>query len=173
MAPAANMLGTSRFPIGCMKWQHVVILESIREANSIIKILPAYRTALLTPLLTCSPPLPFSWTNYSKSNSLSPFYSLDKLFKVQLPLFLSPPGQSMLSPISLSFCSSWTENFKSNFNFIKLFEYFFLTENPFFFVTYSLSLLIFFILLPLESKQRPPAPASVLTCADAVDELRF
>ena len=26
LTPAAEMLGTSRFPIGCMKWQHAVIL---------------------------------------------------------------------------------------------------------------------------------------------------
>ena len=34
LVPAANMLGTSHFPIGCMKWQHAVILESICETDS-------------------------------------------------------------------------------------------------------------------------------------------
>ena len=34
-APAAEMLGTSRFPIGCMIWQRIVILESICATNSI------------------------------------------------------------------------------------------------------------------------------------------
>ena len=29
LAPAANILGTSHFSIGCMKWQQDVILESI------------------------------------------------------------------------------------------------------------------------------------------------
>ena len=38
LAPAANMLGTSRFPTGCMKWQHGVILESICEFPSIISL---------------------------------------------------------------------------------------------------------------------------------------
>ena len=41
LAPAANMLGKSRFPIGCMKWQYAVILESICETDLIINILPA------------------------------------------------------------------------------------------------------------------------------------
>ena len=41
LASAANMLGTSRFPIGCMKWQHAVILKSICETDSIITFLPA------------------------------------------------------------------------------------------------------------------------------------
>ena len=41
LASAANMLRTSRFPIGCMKRQHAVILESICEINSIINVLPA------------------------------------------------------------------------------------------------------------------------------------
>ena len=41
LAPAANMLGTSRFPNGCMQWQHAVILESICETNSVVNILLA------------------------------------------------------------------------------------------------------------------------------------
>ena len=41
MAPAPNMLGTSRFPIGCMAWQHAVILQSICATNSIKIFLPA------------------------------------------------------------------------------------------------------------------------------------
>ena len=41
LAPAIHMLGTSRFPIGCMKWQHPVILESICETNSIVIFFPA------------------------------------------------------------------------------------------------------------------------------------
>ena len=35
LAPVANKLDTSRFPIGCMIWQHAFILESICETNSI------------------------------------------------------------------------------------------------------------------------------------------
>ena len=33
LTPAANMLVTSRFPIGCMIWQQGIILESICETN--------------------------------------------------------------------------------------------------------------------------------------------
>ena len=40
LAPAADMLGTSPFPMGCMKWQHAVNLESICETSSIIIFLP-------------------------------------------------------------------------------------------------------------------------------------
>ena len=53
LAPAANMLGTGRFIIGCMKWQHAVHLEPIWETDSIIIFLPAQRTGLLTPLPNC------------------------------------------------------------------------------------------------------------------------
>ena len=34
-SPAANMFGTNRFSVGCMKWQQAVILESISETNII------------------------------------------------------------------------------------------------------------------------------------------
>ena len=107
LAPATNILGASRFPIGCMKWQHADFLESICETNSIIISLPAHRTGFLTPFLTCftllssllgqnifsRTPFPFSSfeENYSKSNSSS---------------FL---------------CSFWTKNTKSNSNSTKIF----------------------------------------------------
>ena len=41
LSPAANMLGTSRFFTGCMKWQHAVVLEAIWETDLIIIFLPA------------------------------------------------------------------------------------------------------------------------------------
>ena len=105
------MAVTSFFPIGCMKRQHAVILESIWETDSIITRFPAQRTGLLTPLLTCltfyfTLLLPFTWTNYSKSNFLSPFFFLDKKFLSPIPL-LSPLGQKY---------------FKSNFNSTKIFQ---------------------------------------------------
>ena len=100
------MAVTSLFPIGCMKRQHAVILESVWETDSIITRFPAQRTGLLTPLLTCltfyfTLLLPFTWTNYSKSNSLSPFFFLDKNFLSPIPL-LSPLGQQIRSPTSNS-----------------------------------------------------------------------
>ena len=102
------MAVTSFFPIGCKKRQHAVILESIWKTDLIITRFPAQWTGLLTPLLTCLTSyftllLPFTWTNYSKSNSLSPFFFLDKNF-------LSPIR--LLSPLGRSYS-------KSNFNFIK------------------------------------------------------
>ena len=48
LAPTANMLGTSRFSIGCMKWQHDVNLEPNWETDSIINFHPAQRTGLLS-----------------------------------------------------------------------------------------------------------------------------
>ena len=85
------MADTIFFPIGCMKRQHAVILESIWKTDLIITRFPAPRTGLLTPLLTCftllfslllgqiilspTPFLPFaSWTtpalqSYSKTIS--------------------------------------------------------------------------------------------------------
>ena len=107
LTPAANMPGTTRFSIGCMTWQHAVTSESICPTNSIIISFPVQGTGLLTPLLTCSPLLLiFTWTNSSKSNSLSPFYSLEKLLQVQTFLLL---------------CSSCIENSVSNFIFTNIF----------------------------------------------------
>ena len=105
------MAVTSFFPIGCMKRQHAVILESIWETDLIITRFPAQRTGLLTPLLTCltfyfTLLLPFNWTNYSKSNSLSPFFFSDKNFLSPIPL-LSSLGQKYS---------------KSNFNSTKIFQ---------------------------------------------------
>ena len=88
MAPAANMLGTSQFPFACMIWQHAVILKSICEIKSVIIFLPAQRTGLLTPVLTCSP-LFFSLllpVLFLCPTSLSALYSLDNFFQVQLSL---------------------------------------------------------------------------------------
>ena len=106
-----SMAVTSLFPIGCMKRQHAVILEPTWERDVTITRFPAQRKGLLTPLLTCltfyfTLLLPFTWTNYSKSNSLSPFFFLDKNFLSPIPP-LSPLGQKYS---------------KSNFNSTKIFE---------------------------------------------------
>ena len=134
------MTATSFFPIGCMKRQHAVILESTWETGLIITRFPAQRTGLLTPLLTCltflfTLLLPFTWTNYSKSNSLSPFFFLDENFLSTISL-LSPLGQKYSKSNSLSPFFFLDENFlstisllsplgqkysKSNFNSTKLF----------------------------------------------------
>ena len=41
LAPTAKVLGTSNLFIGCMKWQHAVILEPIWETDSILIYFPA------------------------------------------------------------------------------------------------------------------------------------
>ena len=98
------MVGTSRFFTGCMKWQHAVILESIWERDLIIIHFPAERTGLLTPLLNCFTLLSFSlftWTNYFKSNSLSPFcFFGQKFFRSNSSSFFSS-DKNILSPTSL------------------------------------------------------------------------
>ena len=106
-----SIAATSLFPIGCMKRQHAVIPESIWETDLIITRFPAQRTGLLIPLLTCltfyfTLLLHFTWTNYSKPNSLSPFFFLDKNFLSPIPP-LSPLGQKYS---------------KSNFNSTKIIE---------------------------------------------------
>ena len=91
-----SMAATSFFPIGCMTWQHAVILESIWETDLTLTRFPASRTGLLTPRLTCFTLLFFSLLlgqNYSKSNSLLPFSSLDKNFLSPISLFSPLPGQ--------------------------------------------------------------------------------
>ena len=106
------MAVTSFFPIGCMKRQHAVILESTWEMGLIITRFPAQRTGLLTPLLTYLTPLltyltfyftllPFTWTNYSKSNSLSPFFFLDKNFLSPIPPLSFLLDKNILSPTSI------------------------------------------------------------------------
>ena len=170
-----NILGTSRFPMDCMKWQHAVFKKSICETNLIIIFLPVKTDGTpysFSDLLYSS--LLFTWTNYFQSNSLSPFSS----FK---------PNYSKCNPFSF-LCSFWTKNSKSNSNSTKRFwDYSILClsykftpilqkiPSPKTFLTHknSLFLLTNSILMPLESKQYPLTPASVLACVDSVDEFRF
>ena len=97
LALAANMLGTSRFPIGCMKRQHAVVFESSCERNSIKNFLPAEPTGHLIPLLTCSSRLLFFFLLFeqiiSKSN-----------FPFSRVLYLSPllPLESKQCPLTLA-----------------------------------------------------------------------
>ena len=105
LAPAANMLRTSRFPIGCVKWQHAVFLESICEINSIKNSLPASTDGTLyssTDLLYS--PLLFSWTICFKSNSLSPFFLRQKYSKSNSSSLFSSSDKNFLSSNFL-FCS--------------------------------------------------------------------
>ena len=98
--------------------------------------------------------LPFTWTNYSKSNSISRFYSLGQsCSKSKISLLFALPG--------LKF-----PNAAPNLQKIPT-QIFLLTQkNSLFLLTHSK-------LLPLESKQCPLRPASVLACEHSVDELRF
>ena len=116
--------------------------------------------------------LPSTWIKYSKSNFLSPFYS-DKIIpspnSLLSLLFLNkktkhaPNLQNYSKTISFSALAA---NFFPIYKNILSFTFFPTHENSPFLLTHSM-------LLPLESKQCPLKPASVLACADAVDELWF
>ena len=115
------MAVTSFFPIGCMSSQHDVILESIWETGLNITHFPVQRTGRLTPLLTCL--LYFSLLleqNYSKSNSLSPFFFFGQKFSKSnssSPFFLGENFLSSIPPLS-----PLGQNYsKSNFNSSKFF----------------------------------------------------
>ena len=96
-----------------------------------------------------------------------PFTLLDKNF---LSRFLLPSSLRTKVKIPSLICSSGSKNSKSHSKFAKknsksnLLSHF--EKNSHFLLTHS-------ILLPLESKQCPLMPASVLACADSVDKLRF
>ena len=98
LAPAANMLDTSRVPLRCMIWQHAVILESICKTNLNIIFLPTQRTGLLAGLLTSSPLLFFSTLLFGQiiSKSNFPFSH----FFLSYPLLL--PLESKHDPLTLS-----------------------------------------------------------------------
>ena len=159
LAPAANMLRTSRFPIGCMKRQHAVILESIREINSIFISLPALRTGLFTRLLIFSPLLFFSLLLGQIILSATRFLAITLLDK------------NILSPIHLP-SSLRTNVIQVKFpSFLCSCSLKFLGPTPFFYKKIlspiflqiqqkSLFLFIYSTLLPLESKQCPLTPAS-------------
>ena len=97
LAPAANMLGTSRFPVGRMIWQYAAILESIFEVISIIIFFPVERTGLLSLLFS----FPFPWTNYPQS-------------KLPFPLLLSWTNLFYVQTLLLPSLPTWTKYSKSN-----------------------------------------------------------
>ena len=82
LAPTANMLSTNQFFIGCMKWLHAVFLEPIWEPDSFIFFsrLTDGTSHSSSDLFYFTLLLVFTWTNYSKSNSLSPspFYTVEQ-----------------------------------------------------------------------------------------------
>ena len=150
------------------------------ERDSIIIRFPAYRTGLLTHLLTCFTLLSFSLLlgqNYSKSNFLLPFAFLDKNF--QSPNFSSlfSLDKNIPNPASISQKYSTTKNSKIPISVLaaKSIQFYKNILNPTLFLTKKNSLFLptNYILLPLDSKQSPPTLASVLACADSADELRF
>ena len=175
LAPVANMYGTSRLFIGCMKWQHAVVMESIWETDSIKNFLTTKRTGCLTPLLTSFTSLFFS---------LLPGQIIQN--PIHLPLLFGQKNPQ--SKFSLHFALPWQKNAKSNFKSAKLlWDNFILCLNRKSFPILQKNskshfasdleklplLLTHSILLLLESKQCPLTLALVLACADSVDQLRF
>ena len=99
-----------------MIWQHLLILESICETNSIKTFFPAEQTGFFTALLTRSPFLFFSLLlgqifpnptpcliftlqiNYSKPHSPSPFSFWKTCSKSNVSFLFLLPGLKILSP---------------------------------------------------------------------------
>ena len=97
------MAVTSFFPIGCMIWQHDVILEPTWETGLSITHFPVQRTGRLTPLLTCLPYFSLLLgQNYSKSNSLSLFFFFGQKISKSNSSSLLSLGENFLSPILFS-----------------------------------------------------------------------
>ena len=170
-----NRLGKSQIPIGCMNWQHAVILESICETNSIILSLPIYRTGFLTPVLTSFNLLSslLGQIIFSPTPFL-PFSPLHKIILSSIPLLFSALlGQKNLSATPIP--RKYSKTILSSVLAANSFHFYKSILSPTFLLTYknSLLLLTYSIHLPLESKQCPLTPASVLACADSVDEHRF
>ena len=101
----------NQFSVGCMKWQHALILEPIWETDLIIIFLPAELTGILTRLLTCVTLRPFSlllsWKNLFSVQFLYLLLFGQKYSKSKFPLLFALPGQ---------------KKSKSNSNFAKIFQ---------------------------------------------------
>ena len=124
-------------------------------------------------LLYFTPLLPFTWTNYFKSNSLSLFRCFgQKKFYVQ-SLFLLSSDKNILSPTSIP--QKYPETFLNSVLAAKSFQSCKNILNPILFLTWKSSffLLTYFILLPLEAKHCSWTLASVLACPDSVEDFRF
>ena len=180
------MADTSLFSIGCMKWQHAVTLEPIWETESIIILFPALLTGLLTPLLTCFTLLSFAlftWTNFFKSNSLSPFCFFGQKFSKSNSSSHFSSDKNILSSTSIlqkysKFNFNSAKIFLDNFKFCLSRKINSISQNysksHFFSDWKKIPLSAYkFILLPPESKRCPLALASAFACADSVVELRL
>ena len=150
------MLGTSRLFIGCIKWQHAVVLESAWEWDSINISFPL--NGRDAPLLFWLALLYFSLLLGQIIPNFSPLFSLDKntLSTTSIP-------QKYSKPIPNSVLA--TKSLQSRKNIL----------SPIPFLTWKNSLFVptNSVLLPPESKRCPLTLALALACADSVDELRF
>ena len=100
------VLSTSLFSVCCIKWQHAVFWNRSGKRN---RSYFSFRSTNGTPhsssdLLYFTFILPFTWTNYFMSNSLS----LSRFF-----------GQNKSKSNTSSLFSCWTKNSKSNSNLAK------------------------------------------------------
>ena len=156
LAPAANMFGTSQFPVGCMIWQHICYFgDNLRSPldhnfpSRLTDVTPYSSSDLLSSSLL----VPLTWTNYSRSNSLSPFYSLgQKYSKSKLPVSFALLGLKILSPTP-NLQKYSRSIFFSDLEKLPLFAYLFHTLAT----------------GALEPKQCPITLASVLAGAHSVD----
>ena len=107
------MAATSFFPIGCMIWQHAVILESIWETDLTLTRFLASRTGLLTPRLTCftlpTPFLPFSLGQKISKSNFSSLLFLDENILSPTPIlqnYSKTISNSVLVAKTIQFCKN-------------------------------------------------------------------
>ena len=96
LVPAANMLGTRLFLIGCMIWHHSVFfgvdLRNQHDHNFPFRLTDV--TLHSSCDLLSSSLLPFTWTICTKSNPLAPFFSLGQNYS-------KSKSSSLISPIKI------------------------------------------------------------------------
>ena len=140
-------------------------------------------------LLSASLFLPFTWTNYSESNSLSPFFSWINYFQSNPSFLISSSEKYLLSLIFFSsLCFSRVKISKPSSKFLKKGQ-----DNSVFCLSCKFNPVLqkcstpnflsdlqkfpfsptYSIILPLESTPCPLTPLFVLACADSVEERRF
>ena len=97
------MLGTRLFSIGCKKWQHAVILKLIweRDSHYFLSRLTDGSLHSSSDLLYFTLLLLFTWTNYFKSSSPSPFRLFGQKFSKSNFSSLFSSDKNILSPTSM------------------------------------------------------------------------
>ena len=113
--------------------------------------------------------LPLTWTKYSKFSNFSPSHSLGQIYSKSNSSSLFTSDKIILRKNSFSSLLFLDKKFPVPIQIYKN------TLGPIFLLTWKISFFLptYSILLPLKSKQCPLRLASVLACANSVDDLRI